>query len=102
MTCRNWESGVVIPILVDDSAGSEHEYANYVSAPTEARFADSADSTSLVQARSPEIGKASQLDRAKEFKIRSLQETFSSTIPVPVKDDRRLIDKGLEPWFFRD
>lgn len=100
MTCRNWESGVIVPIHVNSPAGSVYGNTDRTKYVTEARQADAADPASLVEASNPRTGQATRLDHARQSNILSLNETFSSTVPVPVKDGERLIDKGLEPWFF--
>lgn len=104
MTCRNWESGVVIPLHASKLAAREYGRSNMpqTSHNLHSQIADTENPASLTEAKYVQGEQESRLDHSGGFKGLSLNDTFSSMVPVPIKDDQRLVDKGLEPWFFRD
>lgn len=120
MTCRNWESGVIIPITLAESEAfgdatiddpwalkdMKDRAAEATNLMQRQDKAKPATSTMLGSARrdTPTIAKTagkSRVNIAVAPNKPSLSEVFSRHVPVPIQyPAARHLDQQQDPWFF--
>lgn len=104
MTCRNWESGVVIPVPTGKGgyAGLDVERTT-VSGASSHRGGTTGVSTEEVCGGNGHLAKHDGNNLVIPTTPLSLREGFADVLPVPIHyPAQKLAAHQKQPWFFRD
>ena len=113
MTCRNWESGVLIPVISNNvkldtrSENGEFGKESPRSAPTSVlerkQEADVSSLDSLGLASLHTSATKNEL-RIGQIETRTLSDVFTPlqiSVPISLDRTRKHIEAGTTPWFFK-
>jgi hypothetical protein len=118
MSCRNWESGVVVRVgNRKKSSTVSASFSEGASASTKVKAAAETQARSSVQtgkaSRQPDKGcDTSQQDHVQKQKQQQQQKdhlentdvdmemVFQGTVPIPMQQPGRRYRAGEEPWFY--
>ncbi|RAH77551.1 tyrosyl-DNA phosphodiesterase [Aspergillus japonicus CBS 114.51] len=91
LNCRNWECGVLVPVLEDPRTKSDAG-GNSSSASTSSTSSSSASSAQAPPPTRNDEGTAGG----------GLMGLFAGTVPVPMRVPGRYYEGGRKPWFFSE
>ncbi|KAK5954080.1 hypothetical protein OHC33_004651 [Knufia fluminis] len=95
MTCRNWESGVVIPVPLERAAASGEQ--SKMDTPIKAGY--STNGAGANGDRSPAVDGGQEATESAT--LRSLSEVFADVLPVPIHyPAQKHAVQQKRPWFF--